>query len=78
MTQKTKTIKKTAATTAAVDTATAIDDAAIAKANQTNEDAKNALLIVSLTVNAFVLIGWVTLQVTSIYDYQVAAFLFTR
>lgn len=77
MTQKTKTIKKTAATTTATKAAV-VDDAAIAKANQTNEDAKNALLIVSLTVNAFVLIGWVTLQVTSIYDYQVAAFLFTR
>jgi len=73
MTQKTKTIKKTTAATTAV-----VDDAVIAKTSQTNEDAKNALLIVSLTVNAFVLIGWVTLQVTSIYDYQVAAFLFTR
>ncbi len=37
-----------------------------------------ALLIVSLTVNLFVLVGWVTLQVTSVYDSEVAAFLFTR
>lgn len=46
--------------------------------DQVHQDAKNALLIVSLIVNAFVLIGWITLQVTNIYDAQVAAFLFTR
>lgn len=46
--------------------------------SQADQDAKNALLIVSLLVNAFVLIGWVTLQVTTAYDAQVAAFLFTR
>lgn len=73
MTQKTKTIKKVSASTEPI-----VDDASVAMANQTNEDAKNALLIVSLTVNAFVLIGWITLQVTNAYDYQVAAFLFTR
>lgn len=72
MPQKTKTTKKAATTT------TAVENAAVVATNQTNEDAKNALLIVSLTINAFVLIGWITLQVTSVYDYQVAAFLFTR
>lgn len=73
MTQKTKTIKKaTQATVVADNTVAAL------RINQTNEDAKNALLIVSLTINAFVFIGWITLQVTNIYDYQVAAFLFTR
>lgn len=41
-------------------------------------DFKHSLLIVSLLANAFVLIGWVALQVTTIYDYQVAAFLFYR
>lgn len=41
-------------------------------------DAIMALLIVSLTVNLFFLTAWVTLKVTSIYDSQVAAFLFTR
>lgn len=46
--------------------------------NQADQDAKNALLIVSLLVNAFILIGWVTLQVTSVYDAQLAGFLFTR
>lgn len=46
--------------------------------NQTDQDVKNALLIVSLLVNAFILIGWITLQVTTVYDAEVAAFLFTR
>lgn len=45
---------------------------------QVNKDAMVALLIVSLTINMFVLVGWVTLQVTSGYDAQVAAFLFNR
>jgi len=44
----------------------------------TNRDVITALLIVSLTINLFILIGWVTLQVTSAYDSQVASFLFTR
>lgn len=46
--------------------------------SQLNQDFKNSLLIVSLIVNAFVLIGWITLQVTNLYDAQVTAFLFTR
>ncbi len=46
--------------------------------SQADQDAKNALLIVSLLINTFILIGWVTLQVTTMYDAQVAAFLFTR
>lgn len=41
-------------------------------------DATLAVLIVSLTVNLFFLTAWVTLQVTSVYDSQVAALLFTR
>lgn len=46
--------------------------------SQLNQDFKNSVLIVSLIVNAFVLIGWITLQVTNLYDAQVTAFLFTR
>lgn len=42
----------------------------------TGDDVKSALLVVSLTINAVVLIGWITLQVTSKYDDQVAQFLF--
>jgi len=45
---------------------------------QIRQDTMLAILIVSLTVNLFVLVGWVTLQVTSAYDAQVAAFLFVR
>lgn len=45
---------------------------------QVNKDAMTSLLIVSLLVNLFILVGWVTLQVTSAYDAQVAAFLFAR
>lgn len=52
-------------------------DAAIV-AQQINKDVVLAVLIVSLTINLFVLVGWVTLQVTSVYDTQVASFLFTR
>lgn len=47
-------------------------------AAQLNKDAMVSVLIVSLAINMFVLIGWVTLQVTSVYDSQVASFLFTR
>lgn len=42
----------------------------------TGDDVKSALLVVSLVVNAVVLIGWITLQVTSKYDEQVAQLLF--
>ena len=45
---------------------------------QTNRDLVAAILIVSLLVNLFVLIGWVTLKVTTVYDAQISTFLFTR
>lgn len=45
---------------------------------QTHHDTILALLIVSLTINLFILVGWVTLQVTSVYDLEVASFLFLR
>ena len=73
MTKKTNTTTKTLAS--------ATDGAAIEHIiglDQVDQDAKNALLIVSLIINAFVLIGWITLQVTNVYDAQVAGFLFTR
>ena len=59
-------------------TPTVAEEQVIPVVSQADQDAKNALLIVSLLINAFILIGWVTLQTTSIYDAQVAAFLFTR
>jgi hypothetical protein len=51
---------------------------AVAAVDPTLRDAMTALLIVSLTINMFFLIGWVALQVTSVYDSEVASFLFTR
>ena len=45
---------------------------------QINRDVMTAVLIVSLLVNLFVLTAWVTLQVTTAYDAQVASFLFAR
>lgn len=50
----------------------------IAANAQINRDLALAVLIVSLTINLFILVGWVTLQVTSVYDSQVASFLFAR
>jgi hypothetical protein len=41
----------------------------------TGDDVKSALLVVSLTINAAILIAWITLQVTSKYDEQVTQFL---
>jgi hypothetical protein len=69
MTRKTKTTKQPTITAEAL---------AIEATAQTSRDATTALLIVSLTINLFILISWVTLQVTSAYDAQVASFLFTR
>ena len=39
-------------------------------------DFRNAALIVSVTLNLAIIIGWLVLKVTSEYDYQVARFLF--
>jgi hypothetical protein len=70
MTRKTKTTPKKSAITA--------EAIAVETTEQTGRDVATALLIVSLTINLFVLVSWVTLQVTSAYDAQVASFLFTR
>lgn len=59
-------------------TPTLAEEQVLPVVDQTTADFKNALLIVSLLVNAFILIAWVTLQVTAVYDAQVAAFLFAR
>ena len=61
-----------------ITTPTVAEEQVMPVISQADQDAKNALLIVSLLVNAFILIGWITLQTTTIYDSQVAAFLFTR
>lgn len=44
----------------------------------TGADAKTALLIVSLTVNIFMLCLWVALQVTSQYDQSLYNFFIHR
>lgn len=51
---------------------------AVAIDQQLNQDIKHAVLMVSLLANAFILLAWITLQVTSIYDYEVAKLLFYR
>lgn len=43
-----------------------------------NEDLKHAILIVSLVANLFILTAWITMQVTTQYDLQIASFLFSR
>lgn len=44
----------------------------------TFNDVRNAILIVSLLFNLFILIAWIILQVTTQYDAEVARFLFVR
>lgn len=51
---------------------------AVVTLTQTHHDTVLALLIVSLLINLFILTGWVALQVTNVYDFEVASFLFSR
>jgi len=44
----------------------------------TMDNFKSALLVVSLLANAFVLVGWLAIRLTTQYDLQVATFLFVR
>lgn len=74
MTSKTKNTK----TTSKKVEQTSAEVTAVAAIDQTDQDFKNALLIVSLAVNSIVLIAWVALKVTSQFDYQVASLLFYR
>jgi hypothetical protein len=82
MTSKTKTtkVRKTPTKTSNITLeAVAAEGTPFAVASsQTDTDLKNAILIVSLLVNAFILIAWITLKVTSQFDYQIANFLFYR
>jgi hypothetical protein len=85
MTSKTNTTKKVRKSPAKAKSNTVILEAATVNdtqfaltSNQTDTDLKNAILIVSLLVNAFILIAWITLKVTSQFDYQIANFLFYR
>jgi hypothetical protein len=51
----------------------------VAKAPVSNvgNDFKNAALVVSVTINVAVFVGWLAIQVTTKYDQQVAQLLFT-
>ena len=42
------------------------------------EDVRTAMLIVSVIINLFFFIAWITLQVTDVYDGEVASLLFDR
>ena len=44
----------------------------------TLNDVKNAVLIVSLTINLAVFITWLILKLTNVYDSQIYHFLFNR
>jgi hypothetical protein len=56
----------------------AVQAIALKTVDPTNHDLMVSMLIVSVLVNLFVLIGWVTLKVTGAYDAEVATFLFSR
>ena len=74
MKKKTNTTKKEKVE-AVVATAVHESEAAIVR---TNEDFKNAVLIVSLLVNVVILIAWIVLRITTFYDDQIAYLLFVR
>lgn len=44
-----------------------------ASIEQTNKDFKNALLIVSISINIFIFTAWLTLHVASVYGTQLAS-----
>jgi hypothetical protein len=43
---------------------------------QTGEDFRNALLVISLVVNLFVLVSWLVVETTDRYDAAVVSLLF--
>lgn len=69
MTQKQKVTKEVAE---------AVEAVIAAPTSQMTQDLKNAVLIVSLVANLFVFTAWLTLQVTTQYDSQIATLLFNR
>ena len=42
----------------------------------TFDDAKTALLLVSVTINVALFVAWLVIKLSNEYDHQVAAFLF--
>lgn len=49
-----------------------------AKQPTTIEDFKTAALLVSGTINVAIFVGWLAVQLTTKYDYQVALLIFGR
>jgi len=49
-----------------------------ARTPNTVDDFKTALILVSVTINVAVFVGWLAIKLTTAYDAQVAAFLFGR
>mgnify|MGYP000064105614 CR=1 FL=1 len=48
------------------------------RAPTTGQDIKSAVLLVSVTINLAVFIGWLLLRLTTVYDAQVYNYLFNR
>lgn len=44
----------------------------------TGQDIKSAVLVVSVTINLAIFIGWLLLRLTTVYDAEVYNFLFNR
>jgi hypothetical protein len=42
------------------------------------DDFKSAALLVSITINVAVFIGWLAIKITTKFDEQIATFLFAR
>jgi hypothetical protein len=76
-TQKTSKIAKTTKTTN-VTAGEIVVPIEVLKTNALNHDVMLSVLVVSVFINAFILTGWVALQVTSAYNSEVASFLFTK
>ena len=73
-----KTVKKTKKQIAKKSGLRAADWFPAAREASTLNDIKTAVLLVSLTLNLAVFIGWLVLRFTTAYDQQVFDFLFVR
>jgi hypothetical protein len=52
--------------------------ATISAHQQVGQDLKNAVLIVSIVANLFILTTWIALQLTTVYDAELAGVLLGR
>lgn len=51
---------------------------AVSKAPSTVEDLKTAVILVSVTLNVAIFVGWLAIKITTDYDAQVYSLLFSR